>query len=334
MRPDGAHGGQSPAGSRRAAPGRVLVVGDVVTDVLGVLDTPLAGGAGLALGSDTPASITVTAGGSAANTASWLAAAGVPVTLIGAVGDDTAGRARVEELTTDGVRCLVDRRPDARTGTVVVLSDGAERTMLCDRGANRLLTPQHVAAAMADSPGAAHLHLSAYPLFDPRSRPGALLALRHARAAGLTTSVDAASAAPLRRWGPASFRARVGSVDLLLANLDEAKTLVADPHTDPVGAAHRLLDLARVVVVKAGRDGAVRVDGQEVHVLAAVPTHAVDPTGAGDAFAAGMLAAQRYGASAGETLQAAVTLGAYAVRRHGARPSGPVQPLGPDAQTS
>ncbi|MCM0678128.1 PfkB family carbohydrate kinase, partial [Micromonospora phytophila] len=65
--------------------GRVLVVGDLITDVVAVLPGPPA------IGSDTPAAIRFSGGGQAANTAAWLAAQGVPVTLVGAVGDDGAG---------------------------------------------------------------------------------------------------------------------------------------------------------------------------------------------------------------------------------------------------
>ena len=64
---------------------RVVVVGDMVTDVLAVLTGPLAAG------SDTPARIHVAGGGQAANTAAWLSWYGVPVTLVAAVGDDEPG---------------------------------------------------------------------------------------------------------------------------------------------------------------------------------------------------------------------------------------------------
>ncbi|MFD0823498.1 PfkB family carbohydrate kinase, partial [Micromonospora zhanjiangensis] len=59
---------------------RIVVVGDVVTDVLAVLAGPLV------TGSDTRADIRLTGGGQAANTAAWLARLGAPVTLVGAVG--------------------------------------------------------------------------------------------------------------------------------------------------------------------------------------------------------------------------------------------------------
>ncbi len=77
-----------------AAP-RIVVVGDVITDVVATLHTPLA------TGSDTPARIRVTGGGQAANTAAWLAAAATPVTLVGVVGDGS-GRHRPHRRSCAG----------------------------------------------------------------------------------------------------------------------------------------------------------------------------------------------------------------------------------------
>jgi sugar/nucleoside kinase (ribokinase family) len=307
-----------------AAPRRVLVVGDIATDVVAVLPAPLAGG--LALGTDTAVRIGLTPGGSAANTAAWLAGTGTPVTLIAAVGADAAGDARLAELTAAGVTPAV-ARVDAPTGAIVVLSDPQERTMLCDRGANHLLPVEHVTAAVRAAAGtdagpvggAAHLHLSAYPLFDPGSAPAALAAVAAARQAGLRVSVDAASAAPLAAAGATALDWLRG-VDLLLANLDEARVLVGDPTADPADAARTLTGLARSVVVKLGAAGAIRADGDRLVRTEAVPVEVVDPTGAGDAFAAGLLAAELSGADPVAALRAGAALGARAVSRLGARP--------------
>src|SRR5690242_4491883 len=184
---------------------RVLVVGDIVTDVLAVYSGQISAG------SDTAASIAVTAGGSAANTAAWLSHLGVPVTLAGVVGTDEAGAARIAELAAAGVRTAVRRASGAPTGTVVVLSTAGERSMLCDRGANHLLSTEDVEAAFGDDVG--HLHLSGYTLLDPGSRPAGLHALALAAAREVTRSVDAASAAPLRR--AEGFLTWVRDVELL-----------------------------------------------------------------------------------------------------------------------
>ncbi|MFC0508684.1 carbohydrate kinase family protein [Micromonospora costi] len=292
---------------------RIVVVGDVITDVVAVLSGPLM------TGSDTAAEIRFSGGGQAANTAAWIAAQGTPVTLVAAVGDDTAGRERVAELEATGVTCAIDRVEGAATGTVVVLADDGERTMVSQRGANLRLTAAHVDRALAAASDAAHLHLSAYTLLDAASRDAGLRALAAARERGLTTSVDAASAAPLRRAGAAVFLAWVRDVDLLLVNADEATVLAGG--LDPAAQARALSAAARRVVVKRGAAGAVWAD--RAATLCAAPARrvaVVDVTGAGDAFAAGLLTAWLAGAEPQAALARAGDLGAVAVSTLGARP--------------
>ena len=70
-----------------------------------------------------------------------------------------------------------------------------------------------------------------------------------------------------------------------------------------------------------GAGGALWTDGHAVARVAAPPVAAVvDTTGAGDAFAAGWLAARRRGAEPAAALAVACALGARAVGRAGARP--------------
>ena len=294
-------------------PARMVVVGDVITDVLAVLSGPLAAG------SDTRAEISLGGGGQAANTAAWVAAQKVPVTLVAAVGDDDAGRDRRAELERAGVDCALERVEDAPTGTVIVLAIDGERTMVSQRGANLRLSAEHVDSALARTPDAGHLHLSAYTLLDDASRGAGLRALAAARERGLTTSVDAASAAPLRRVGAAAFLSWVREVDLLLVNADEATVLAGG--LDPAAQGRALSATARRVVVKGGAAGAVWVDRwATVSVATARRVTVVDVTGAGDAFAAGLLTAWLAGATPTAALDRATELGALAVSTVGARP--------------
>jgi sugar/nucleoside kinase (ribokinase family) len=292
----------------------VIVVGDLVTDVLVVHDGPIE------TGSDTAATITVGGGGQAANTAAWLARAGQRVTLVASVGDDLAGQERVAELAAAGVRCAVRAHAGATTGSVVVLAGPDERTMITDRGASALLDPADVVAAIKAAQ-ARHLHLSGYPLLHDGSRRAGLAALAAAAESGLTTSVDAASAAPLRSVGAAAFLAWVRSADLLLANADEAGVL-AGPGTAAEQAA-RLTDQVGNAVVKRGAAGAVwAVRGGPVRSAPVSATAAPirDTTGAGDAFAAGLLAAWCAGAEPEAALRAGATLATEAIAQVGARP--------------
>jgi sugar/nucleoside kinase (ribokinase family) len=284
----------------------IITVGDLVTDVLAVLRAPLA------TGSDTPATVYVSGGGQAANTAAWLAWLRRPVTFVGAVGDDQAGRDRLAELRAAGVHTVVSVRPGASTGSIVVLTHGGERTMISDRGANLLLAPSDVDIAIAGA-GATNLHLSGYTLLDQASRPAGRAALAAAKAAGLRTSVDAASAVPL--LAAPDFLSWVRGTDLLIANADEAQALIGS--ADPSVLAEATGGEA---VVKLGAQGALWAGPGGVTHVAIEPVHVVDATGAGDAFAAGLLAAWSSGAGPRDALAEGCRLGSYAVGVIGARP--------------
>jgi ribokinase len=300
--------------------GRFLVVGDIVTDILAVHSEALA------VDSDTPARIRLTGGGSAANTAAWLASAGTAVDLLGVVGADVAGDDRLAELAALGVGCGQIRRTTAApTGSVIVLARAQDRTMLNDRGANHELRPSDVDAALDALPDVSHVHLSGYSLLDHSSRLAGLRALAAAAERGLSTSVDAASAAPLRRVGGDAFLSWVQDADLLFANLDEAQVLAGSTVESGPALATALAQTVPGVVVKLGPGGAVWASADSVISVPAEPATVVDTTGAGDAFAAGLLAARAAGLDVGAALAAAVRLGAKAVGVVGGRPVSPRQ---------
>ncbi|MEA2382645.1 MAG: hypothetical protein QOH72_2616 [Solirubrobacteraceae bacterium] len=284
----------------------VVVVGDVMVDVVARMSGPLAHG------SDTPASVSYRPGGAGATVAAWLAVCGVPVALVARAGDDEAGRGALERLRGHGVDVAhVVLDPDRATGTCVVLvAPDGERSMLPDAGANATLSPDDLAGTPF-APGA-HLHLAGYTLLrDGPPREAAREALRRARANGMTISVDPSSATPIQRFGAARFLALAGHPDLLLPNRDEALALTgsADPRTL---AAH-----AREAVVTLGAGGARWSDGRVIVDAPAVVDGApvADTTGAGDAFAAGFLAAWLDGAPPGGALEAGNALAARALAR-------------------
>jgi sugar/nucleoside kinase (ribokinase family) len=290
----------------------VHVLGEVMVDVVAHAATAPA------VGTDTAASITEHDGGSAANVAAWLAQAGMPVRLIARVGADPAGAAALARLAAAGVGLDVEQDDESSTGRcIVIVTPGGERTMLPDPGANARLSPavlDLVRWATGD-----HLHVSGYSLLRPSVRHVAFSAIRLAREQGLTISVDASSAAPLRATGAQEFLAWIRACDVLLANADEACELTGS--TDPRHAAAGLARDASLAVVKVGADGvlAASADGREWHV-AAPPTTAVDSTGAGDAFAAGFMASWTIDRDPQRALEAGTRLAARAVAVVGARP--------------
>jgi sugar/nucleoside kinase (ribokinase family) len=78
-------------------------------------------------------------------------------------------------------------------------------------------------------------------------------------------------------------------IDGLVMNDSEAKLLTNDENL--VAAGHKILKLGpRFVVIKKGEHGAMFFSAHETYVLPAFPTERViDPTGAGDSFAGGMM---------------------------------------------
>jgi ribokinase len=285
---------------------RVICIGDVMVDVLAQLPGELA------VGSDTPAEVSLLGGGSAANTAAWLVAAGAPTTFVGRVGDDALGRKAIDDLARAGVDLAVTVDPALPTGTCIVLVDPrGERTMVPSAGANAV-----GGVPPAFGPGD-HLHVSGYALFHERSAAAVGAAISAARAAGCAVSVDAASSAPLRTFGPERFLDAIAPA-LLFANCDEATALTDSG--DAAEAAQRLGVRCGEAVVKCGSDGAVWSDGSDVVQATSSLLVPIDSTGAGDAFAAGVLAARLTGADLRTSLAAGNTLAARAISRRGARP--------------
>jgi ribokinase len=291
----------------RGAP-RIVVLGDVMVDVVAHLD------GAVAPGSDAPARIAFHRGGSAANVAAWLAAAGIRPALVARVGEDERGRSAGAELRAAGVDARLTADPERPTGTCVVLvAPGGERTMIPDAAAGDRLAPGDLPDELLAA--GRHLHVAGYALLRGGSRAAASSAIERAQARRMTVSVDPSSAALL---SPAFLDLTQGA-DLLLPNASEATALTGEP--DPERAARRLAESVPEVVVKLGERGALWTDGRETrHVGAASVAAPIDTTGAGDAFAAGLLAARLDGALPEEALAAGCRLAAQAVRTPGARP--------------
>jgi sugar/nucleoside kinase (ribokinase family) len=245
--------------------GVVCVLGDAHLDVVVTLTSPVAPD------TDTPAAITVGAGGQAANVAAWVVALGGTGRLVAARGSDLIATVVSRELARRGVQ-LAGPVLEGKTGTVVSVSyGGGHRSMLTDRGVGPLLAPAHIDAGWLD--GCAWLHLPAYSLVDAPVRRAALLAAAAAAARSVRISVDLSSTAALVSIGIDRFRELLAGLrpDVVLGNQPEADLVGELPGTE--------------LIVKLGAAG-VRAGGR---AYPALPAAAADSTGAGDAFAAGYL---------------------------------------------
>jgi sugar/nucleoside kinase (ribokinase family) len=287
------------------------VVGDLLYDMLARVE------GSVAFGTDTFTSIHASAGGSGANVAVWLASLGVEAHFVGRIGDDVLGGALAGELKRAGVTPHLARDSSLGTGKVFVLVDGVgERTMITDRGAGEALRPEDLPETLFHG---GHLHLSGYTLSGGSRRETALSALRLAREAGMSISVDPSSVPLLEEIGSERFLEWTRGVDLCLPNLEEGALLSGERSSDHI--AERLLSYYPGVVLKLGAEGALYadVDGERVR-LPAAPARVVDTTGAGDALCAGFLAGWLSSAPPAEALRRGIEVAARVVGQVGGRP--------------
>ena len=236
---------------------RLTTLGDLLLDVIVRLEDQLE------LGADRPAETRVGAGGQAANVAAWAAALGATASFVGKRGTDAAGEIATRELSSHGVDVLGP--VEGSTGVVVSIAQAGDRALASDRGAASRLAAVELQQEwfVCDV-----LHVSGYTLLAEPAASAALRAAAMARHSGAAITLD------LSAWTliDEAFRSRAIGLrpDLVFA-------------TEAEREAFGVFETRWVV--KRGADGVV-FDGEE---FAVVLTDLVDPTGAGDAFAAGFL---------------------------------------------
>jgi sugar/nucleoside kinase (ribokinase family) len=292
---------------------RVLVVGDVMTDIVVRPEGPIA------YGSDRRATIRMLPGGAGANQAAWLATEGVPVVFAGRVGRDDCER-QAKLLAECGVEPCLAIDDELPTGMLVtLLSPGGERSFLTDRGANLRLCRVDLPDTLLDEVDL--VHVSGYSLFAPGPRAAVLDLLAEVRRRGLPFTVDPASYSFLEDVGAGQFLDWTRGARICLPNADEAAVLAGTPELDE--QLKRLTRTYTIVVVKRGAEGAAAaIAGRAERWSVAAPTvEVVDTSGAGDAFFGGFLAAYLRGEPIEACLRRGVAAGSYAVTTLGARPN-------------
>jgi sulfofructose kinase len=216
------------------------------------------------------------AGGMAANASISMAKLGLPVRLIGRVGDDAAGVFLQASLTKLGVLQMLEKVPNGQTSVSSVVVDA--------RGERQIFNHRGDALAKAQPLSTRALEGALAVLTDPRWGDGAAAALIWARENDVLSVLDAdvAPLAVLQRLVPLAQWAVFSEPGLQCyapqaATRQEALGMALD-----AGAASAMVTL--------GEQGVMWIHAKErvLYKQASFAVQAVDTTGAGDVFHAAL----------------------------------------------
>ncbi len=241
----------------------------------------------------------VTCGGSAANTAYWLARLGAKTQMCGCVGKDPLGDACILDLDRAGVDTRLIQRSAKATGIAAIFVNPAGKRMVTSIGANAALDPARVPADAFQT--GVHLHVAT------AHKPIARSLLLRAKDARMSTSCDL-DEAPSPELIPLLDFCFINQSDL------HRSFGAIRPHE-----AWQKMGCGPALVLTCGEEGARLLSKQGECLVPAFLVEAADRTGGGDAFDAGFLYALSIGLDGVSCLRLGLFLAARVISVTGAR---------------
>jgi ribokinase len=257
-------------------------------------------------------------GGKGSNQAVGCARLGARVSFVAKIGKDSFGEMALGLYGDEDIDVsYVIQTADATTGVgfIIVEAASGHNCITIDPGANELLTA-------ADISRCETAFNSSQVVLTQLEIPvaAAEAAMARGRACGAITILNPAPVRPL----PSSV---LQMVDILTPNEAEARVLSGRPPdapSEPDAVARELIRRGvKHVVMTLGEKGALIVSASSSTHIPGLRMSAVDTTGAGDAFNAGLAVALASGASPEAAVQFAVVIGGLAVTKEGVIPSLP-----------
>lgn len=249
--------------------------------------------------------MSVVLGSSSAILASNLSSLGTRVAFAGKTGKDVFSEIVFESLNRRGVDCshiLRDERYP--TGATIVLNYGQDRANITFPGAMNYFGIDDIDFEFLSR--AKHLHFSSCFIQQGMKKSLPELFLR-AKKAGLTTSMDP-------QWDPEEkwelpMEELMPNIDVFMPNIMELKYITGEKTLE--NAVRKLSELANILVVKNGEEGAWLWDGKSLsHQPAFKNEQVVDCIGAGDSFNAGFLSEFVKGSSLKKCMETGALMGA------------------------
>jgi sugar/nucleoside kinase (ribokinase family) len=265
-------------------------------------------------------------GGSAANTAAFIAGLGGRAAYIGKVADDQLGDVFTHDIRAIGVTYdtppLKEGLSTARS--LIFVTPDAQRTMQTFLGATSQLGPEDVNMDYVTSSKV--LYLEGYLWDQPRAKAAMREAAVNAQAAGVKVSLTLSDAFCVDRYRAEFLELVQNHVDILFANESEILSLYQVNDFD--AALQHVRGQCEIAALTRSEKGSVIVNGGELHVIDAVKgVTVVDTTGAGDAYAGGFLFGYTRGYDLATCGRLGGTMAAEVISHFGPRPEADLRTL-------
>ena len=241
-------------------------------------------------------------GGSSANTLYGAAILGNSVVFCGKVGKDSHGDIYEEKMLKNGVKPKLARSDKITGHAITFITPDSERTFAVHLGASLHLKKEDV--FFEDLKNSKILHIEGYQLEDKALRDVSLHAMDFAKKHNIKISIDLGDPGIVSRNKKDIKDMIKKYADIVFANEEEAKALTG---LKPLEALNEIAKLTNIAIVKVGKGGSYIKKEGTIHEIPGYKVKAIDTTGAGDMFAAGVL----YGISKNHNLKVAGHIGSY-----------------------
>ena len=225
-------------------------------------------------------------GGSAANTMFGIALSGGSAHYCGKVSGDKNGEFYRKDLLNAGINLNTQPAGEGSTGTCIVLTTpDAERTMYTNLGVSTTLSEADLELEILSE--CCILYLEGYLWDSESSRNACKKAAEHAKKNDVKISLTFSDPFCVDRFNE-DFTFMTGEIcDIIFCNADEALSFIGCENLDE--AASQIMKLVELAFITNGKDGAIVINDGEMKTVPGFPVEPLDTTGAGDAFAAGVL---------------------------------------------
>lgn len=247
-------------------------------------------------------------GGGGSNVAVGLARAGLSVASIFELGKDSLATMVLEDLVHEHVdtEYAVHERKEQTGGSVILVGHDGGRTVLVHRGASSMLDPKDVPERAIER--TSWIHLSSIAGRLPTLQRIGKLALAHKKKLS---------------WNPGNSElALLSSKELLISEFPCQVLIVNRQEWEAlVDVEDEIRASVPELIITDGKEGLdIWHENKHRHISAKKESHAIDETGAGDAFASGYIAARFHDQTIETACQWGINNASSVVRQFGAKP--------------